>query len=311
MRPEKKLVRGLPELSPFFLTGRNVHHQKEAFSFPKSSSAVPDPIEEPSQFICASFVPFTRRFETRDIIRLAGLLRPTFREVFFLCLESTKSRCEMLASSLPIPVWDQLNATREIYLHAISPKFTFAYLPHAEVESIIHPVSAATSPNGFSRLLSGAKNNGEGVARKHVAPYRETALAILDMMPTEEFAVDYEAKQRAFQLLDHCIFVVEADLDQLTKAYKWLRDSLTESPAMRCSVLLVGDGAEDLWEFVYERFYEITSQFLAHDLDFLGWMDGVSVKLKSDLLLEASEGMTQRSTRMMLTETIYGPLLAS
>jgi hypothetical protein len=203
-----------------------------------------------------------------------------------------------LRSRLPSqPVSDAIKSAQLVCVSFVSFDNTFQF------QDI--PGAARTIRSGFEQvhLLSltqsqikemmalqcGAPRNGS------VDPNRKSLAVLL------EPSLNKVKKDDAiFGLLDHCVLVVGAHLPDLQQAYQWLRPVLATHPDLICSLLITGPGARASWEFVYERFSEIVSQFLFHDLGFLGWIDHEDRQLNLEILREESKGSLKLATRARL-----------
>ncbi len=116
-------------------------------------------------------------------------------------------------------------------------------------------------------------------------------------------------KYSLFEILDHCIFAVEADTKQLMHGYQVMKTALSKNPNLHYSLLVVGKRAEHFSEFIYERFSEIISQFLGHNLGFLGWMESGDIRVNPELLKEEADSAFVRCSKTHLSDLLYPPHL--
>ena len=297
MKIEKKLKRGLSELSSLFVAGptsptpfregtsgilRSAHQYVGSDAARRSS-----PNRTFPDLVCVSFISMSPRFQTADLVRLVKRLEPSFEDVFFLAVDSTESHYQALADALPIPPWDQVIRGNGIHLRALGRQLHCGYVTLNKLRDLIHP----------------------SVKSEPIAPVdpKRKSLAILDFSHSTGTAQNRETYQGVLELLDDCVLVAEPNLTQLTDAYEWLRESLRKKPGLRSMLLLTGTEAESLWEFIYERFYRITSDFLAHDLGFLGWLENGSVELNADSLREStSDDAVHCVAKGRLMKTLFG-----
>ena len=296
MRSEKKLKQGLPELSPLFSKSGS------AALLPRYATVVADdparrsPLATgPLQLMCGSFVSFSEGFGVKGILQLTETLSSTFEDIFYLALDPTKARYETLGRTMSLPFWNQIIYRSDIHLEVLRRHLTFGFVPSIRLHDVMHPPVAA---NGQS--------NGPGAEDDDA---NRKSLAIVDLARYDHLTSARGLGRTVYELLDYCILAVEADSEQLTRAYTWLRRLARENPALRVLFLLVGKSADKHWEFVYERFHAISANFLTRDLGFLGWLDDENQRINSDILIEETGGATQRSTKARLSEALYRPML--
>jgi len=285
MKPEKKLKRGLPDISPLFAgMPLSVLDTSERLAPRVDEAAAPAAVLGYPKFICSSFISFTDQFNLPDLIRLINAFQPSFDQLFYMALDPTKARYEALASIFTIPTYEEVAKQSDIFLQT-TDDVTFTYVPAAQCVELIHPQLASQT------FLD--------------CDTQRRSLGIIDGDCARSSVSSTALERELFYLLDHCILVVEAKASRLTEAYEWLRNSYAQNPNFRCSLLLVGKEAKLLWEFVYERFNALVSEFLIHDLGFLGWLDQDNMRLNVDYLLGEAQGTAQISTKKRLSDAIY------
>lgn len=271
MKTERKLKRGLVELSRLFLpAGGNGNGENSgvltirpyfstAVVKPKRFTIVPpEELQEPAQpehLICASMIPLGTPFSQAEQIRLAEALQETFETFYFL---------------FPVPAQTESRAR----FHSPKEHMMFGFMSDAELREVLKPKPADHLTHSES-------------------PKRSLVLFDPGFLDHPE--------ERMFSFLDHCVFVLPVDYEQLVLAYQLMQHCLARNPNLRCSLFLTGKGAKTNWDFVYERFCEIVSHFLGCDLGFLGWREGEEIRLNRDLLLEESGGAVQPFVKKRLS----------
>lgn len=271
MKTERKLKRGLVELSRLFLpAGGNGNRENSGaltvrpyFSTvaikPKRFTIVPpeETVEpaQPEHLICASMIPLGVPFSAEEQIRLAKALHGIFQTFYFLSLTPAQ----------PEPA---------VRLHSPKEHIIFGFISDSELREVLKPKQADHLTHSESL---------------------KQALVLFDPGFLDN------PEDRIFTFLDHCVFVLPVDYEQLVLAYQLMQHCLTRNPNLRCSLFLTGKGANTNWDFVYERFCEIVSHFLGCDLGFLGWMEGEEIRLNRDLLLDEAGGAVQPSAKKRLS----------
>ncbi len=280
MKTDRKLKRGLADLSKLFLQGERPSPKKQGVagvSIEPPEECVQD--HRPLRFVSTTFLQSSEIFQTTDLINLIGAVKSTFQETYLLSVDPNQTRYENFAHLLPIPPWESVKDDSDIHLYSIDRGMTFGYVSLEQFETAIQPKLASPSFHDFTDS--------------------KRALAVFDSV-----------SESILELIDHCVFVVSADSNQLMRAYDQMRYCLGKNQFMRCSVLLTGQGAEALWEFVYERFSEIASKFLGCNLGFLGWMENGKMHLNPELLLEEGTGFAQLPSKIRLGEILHHPVLS-
>ena len=84
MKTDRKLKRGLAELSRFFSQSHESPLRKRDVATVRVESPRNDAENhEPPQLICSTFVQSSEIFQPTDFFNLAGVLRDVFQEIYF------------------------------------------------------------------------------------------------------------------------------------------------------------------------------------------------------------------------------------
>lgn len=293
MKTDKRLKRGLADLSRFFTDSSGLlPGKREASTFtiepPQGDISV---LLDTPQFICASFLDPLRILQPADLIRSLEILKASFQEAFLLSVAPSKMRHDAFARSFPIPDERNMDEGNTIRLHSAADRMTFGRVPFPQFEAMVQPKIAS----GYLSESTSSKK----------------ALVILDSFSVHDSANLFSVLRTDFlEVLDHGIFIAQADLNQLQHTYELIKFCLIRNPTLRCSLLLTGRNAGRMWELVYERLSTIISQFLGCDLGFLGWSEGEDFELNPDLLLEESGNARQLSFKSCLGQILYHPILS-
>ncbi len=280
MKTDRKLKRGLADLSMLFLQGHEPLSKKQevtAVSVERPEECAED--YRPLRFVSTTFLQSSEIFKTADLINLTGAVKTVFQETYLLSVNPDQMRYETFERLLPIPSWESVKDNSSVQLHSIGDRINFGHLSLSQFENVRQPKFA---PHSFDDFSDSKK-----------------ALAIFD-----------SASECILESIDHCVFVVSPDSNQLMHAYDQIRYCIGKNQFIRCSILLMGRGAETLWESVYERFNEIVSKFLSCNLGFLGWMEHGKMRLNPELLLEEGPGFTQLPSNIRLSEILHGSVLS-
>lgn len=108
-----------------------------------------------------------------------------------------------------------------------------------------------------------------------------------------------------YELLDHCVLIIEADTKQMMHGFEAMKKTLSQNPNLHCSLFLVGKGSEYFSELIYERFSEMISHFLGHNLGFLGWTENQEICINPDLLKEEADSSLGRYSKIHLSHLLY------
>ena len=291
MSMDRKLKRGLADLSKLFSSDGSISPARPAESA-FTIQPPPDPFfdSRKPRLINTTFLDSDETLGANDLIQVTNRLKPAFHESFLLSVIPDQSRYEAFANVLPIPPWKNEKDNFAARFHPVDEGLTFGCLSSAQFQDILVPKVASNRIEDF-------------------APSKKTLVVFDSIFPSVPSDNDVTPGHNALELLDHCVFVVQSGLDQLVRTYELIRFCLAKSPALRCSILLVGRGSQVSWELVCEHFNAIASRFLRCDLGFLGWIEGSDAHLNPELLLEESGNGIQSSSKMRLSETLYHPLL--
>ena len=284
MKIEKKLMRGLTDLSPLFSDLKEENREvvrtpiapKHSFSIQKPE---PEKIEDNgvAQLVCVSLFPAEDLLDVQYEGILLKALSATFEKICFLSVEPSYRRYEALSQSFPIPPWEWAARNESIRCYPLSGSTNFVYIPEAKFESIVE-LKPSLYPPEFSE--------------------QKKILTVFDS------AVIEGKGPEVANFLDHGIFVTTASTEHLLRAYEMLRTCSARNRSMRFSILVVGEGAAEMSELVYERFSEIVSQFVGFDLGFLGWIEEGNTRINSDILLQEGGSIAQSTSKIRLSEAL-------
>lgn len=281
MRTDKKLKRGLADLSQLFSEGeRSVPIKRRIATVriePPQDSASDN--DSPPKLICSTFLQSSEILRFSDFVGLVDGLKTAFQETYLLAVTPAETQHEDLAHVLPADFCVGFREGFDFHLRSIREKITIGYIPLKQFQSIIQP-----------KAISEPALNGEGSGK---------ALAVFDSTYSSVLS------SNVFELMDHCIFITSPDADQLMRTYEQVKYCLRKNQFMRYSLLLAGRGAKALWEYVYEHFNEMVSQFLGCDIGFLGWIENREMRLNPELLLEESGNFIQYSSKAQLSGALW------
>ena len=99
--------------------------------------------------------------------------------------------------------------------------------------------------------------------------------------------------------------MIEADTKQLMYGYETMKKALSKNPSLHYSLLLVGKGAEHFSGLVYERFSEMISNFLGHNLEFLGWIENQETCINPEVLKEEAGSAFVHYSKTHLSQLLY------
>lgn len=279
---DKKLLRGLQDISPLF-TPSGISH-----GFPKQTSFIANIAENDHathtsqmrendkeemisehksfpQAFCFAIQPFEASKQLLERPVFIEALKAIFGDVFYLSFSANRMN-QMTSDGL--------------LRHLILPPF--------QVYDILHP----------KQMVS-----GEPMPR---IDEEKKACFFLEPKSVFEFRTDL------FQLLDHIILHVSAkSSESIMAAYQILMACLHKDPSLSFSMLIDECENSDAAEMIYERFSRITSQFLGCEVDFLGWMDDKNVQLNQELLLtgERRSQFVKKPLKMQLMQLLAEEML--
>lgn len=97
----------------------------------------------------------------------------------------------------------------------------------------------------------------------------------------------FQHEKNLLQILDCIILHVKTDSSEsLIEAYQSFRACLEWNPSLRFLLLVDGKSAEKNSELVYEKFTQIASKFMSHEISFMGWIDEGNLRITEDLFLD-------------------------
>ena len=290
MKTDKRLKRGLADLSRFFSGDLQLALKKPENAVlniepPSDSSAD----FHPPRLIFTSFLSASEMIEPAEFIQLTHLMKTAFPEVCLLSLTPNRSRYEGFAQTVPLPAWKEATTTSDLMLHSIGDGITFAYISQTQFQKLFRP--EVFPPHAYD--VTGPRS----------------ALVIFDSLLGQNSTPYFSAfNTSALELMDHCVFIVPPDLNQLQRTYELICACLARNQALRCSLFISGKAAEALWEVVYERFNAIVSKFLACDLGFLGWAEDEQIQLNAEFLTEERKNPAQLPFKASLREMFFLPV---
>jgi len=285
MRADRKLKRGLADLSKFFSEAPEPLTKKQevqaiSIELPEDASGE----NRLPHLIGAAVLQSSEIFQISDLISLAGALKTAFQETYFLTVAPAQARYEAFANLLHLPARENIEYGTSIRLYSMGDRINFGCVSIKQFCDIIQPKIANHPLHDFDDS--------------------KKALAIFDPVFSDSLT------SNVLELVDHCILITSPDSNQLVETYHQIRHCLSKNQFMRCSILLTGRGAETLWELVYERFNEIVSKFLGCDLGFLGWVEHGVMQLNPELLLEEGRNFVQLPSKIRLSKALFDPILA-
>jgi hypothetical protein len=280
MAVERRLKRGLPDISPFFQRGaqtKPVPKLRETTSAPRVSSRAWNVVD----LACVGLVSFSPHFRMIEQIRLAEALQGTIEDVFVLLLDPDRVQCAEFERYVAPSAQKSLASNEHIRFSTPAPHIGLGLVPDQAWQEMMRP--------GAFQVPSPSTSGAQG----------KKSLALID---ASHLRADALKQVKVVQLLNEWILVVTPELDSIQEAYQWLSESFAHNPKLSASLLLAGTGARRDWEFVYERFYTMVSEFLSRDLGFLGWMEHGLGHFNPDFLNRESRGPVQAATQHKLTE---------
>lgn len=250
MKIEKKLVRGLADLSPLFRETVQSGKTRKLVSVKPPSMAESELAGAPvDQFICLAPLIAENNFSVQDEIELMNVLSCDFQHSYFIAVDPSFNRYEKYSEVFPIPSWEKIVIEEASYSIPVSERMSFSYFPRPKFEAI-------TSLKPFSETEK-KKINGP-------------LMAFLD----GEFMSTPGLKEDVLNLLDFAVLVFTPSVSSIVRAYQYMREGFSLNRKLRFLTLVVGDGAEDSCEFIYEQFNHIVSKFVGCDVGLLGWIEG-------------------------------------
>lgn len=265
MKTQKKLKRGLADLSNFFAEPIPAEQR----STPGRLSIAPPEILDSTELLkpslnTASIFSFSPSFSLSEFTRFTDAIKPTFSDIHYVKVRTGKHSVEY-----------QIENNKGIHYKRIDRN---------ELETLIKPQMRL---NTDQENLSNRK-----------------ALAVFDSGLYASNLLHSDIRLSLLELLDHCIFAMSSDT-KLPQVYEVMKMALSRNPALHYSFLLVGNNAERLSEIIYERFSEIVSHHLGHHLGFLGWMEDQKQHLNPDLLTEEADSAFVHYSKKHLNYWLY------
>jgi hypothetical protein len=277
MKTEKKLKRGLPDLSSLFLGEPQKLRCVDVVDIKKEclDAASPKLFSPTSHIICVSVVQVGNSPSAQQLTKIAFQLRPTFEENIILSMGGSEKHRKEWTELIDVGEPVMFSQSYGIQIHTINANVRYSSISASQYRDICHP----------RRGLESLTVNFE----------EKPTLIFLDG-PLSLSLIDsafWEVERASVQILDHVILMVEGNVDSLKKAYEWLRVFSPENPKMMCSLLVYGKQAEHLWELTYEKLYQMASKFLGQGLGFFGWAGDKDLHLNPDILLDYTKNPIQ------------------
>ena len=270
MNMQKKLKRGLADLSIFFAEPVPAQQKNRIGLLAIQPPETPN-FEKPSKpsLITASILSCSPSFQISDLMEFTEAIKYYFAGVHFVTLTGGEEG-----------PYENRIGDKDIHYERIS---------WDQLEPLTQPQIQTYS---FS-----------------VESNTDKALALFDSGLYGSMGTDAIVSQSLFEVLDHCILAVEADTKQLMHGYQVMKMALSRNPNLHYSLLVVGKRAEHFSEFIYEHFSELISQFLGHNLGFLGWMENREICVNPELLKDEADSIFIRCSKMHLSHLLYPPHL--
>src|SRR3989338_4019202 len=287
MRTGKKLKRGLAELSQFFSSSEPELVRAKA----RSSFRIEPPADlflngAPPKIISAGLMSSHETIDLDALPIVFSKCSAHFLETFFLTVEPKLKRYEALQSVFSIPDWVFAKDCPLPHLYSICNQVSFGHISRDLSSQWLrapHMFRVGTEPPSHGLALAifdlDIERNGQ----------QNSAIHGLDIL----------------EALDHCIFMVQPDLEHLRDAFESIRLALFENPALNCSLLIVGNNAGSLWDMIYERLSEMAAKSLNCDLGFLGWVEGSTVCINPNLLEESEPRLPQTAFKAQLKSMLF------
>ncbi len=286
MKAEKKLVRGLADLSPLFqrIVPRVEKHPAVSVQTPAlaNASAAGSSLD---RWVCLTPMISDPEFDIADEIALAKILSHDFEKAYVISVSPSFERYQAYAGFFNIPCWEKTVISGSAYAAPESDGLIFSFLPESR----------------FKTVASLKPSNG-----KMSANQPGPVLAFLDggFMSSAGLMGD------AAHLLDFGILVFQPSISGITKAYRFIRSSFSLNRKLRYLALVVGEGAEQNCEFIYEHFNDIVSRFVGCDLNLLGWAEGGRSRIEFGRILEHDErDFSQAGMKYELKKELSGAAL--
>ena len=240
----KKLIRGLKDVSPFFISDSI---KEEVKSVPEIEKSVLVPIDRPvleqkkdvnSMVSCFAVLPEKNFPEFLLDQRLISKLRKVYNELYILTSMSQK-----------------IGETKNLFTQEIEELTLTSF----QAEDLLHPEPVYWSERNLH--LDG-KRQCFFLDPKLLVSHPHL-FQMLDRIILHVSAVSPESIARAYQMLTAC---------------------LQENSHTRFFLYISQASSEEALEIVYERFTAITSRFLGCEVDFLGFSNDSEVEINEEIL---------------------------
>ena len=299
MKVEKKLKRGLPDISPLFL--------KEEMSSPAPiKKPVDDSVCSPKNpeaqiqsrgFVSLGIFPFGDEVESSHLRILLKQFSLLTNEVTIVSPYLEKNARSLWGGRMNFREHDG----REFLCESSLEHVRVTTLSWEKLRGVMrldrlqeHQTAAFARHNSLKRSFQISEQAEQG----------RIPFVVLDVSPEGgvESTIRLNLERETIHMVDQCILMVGGSSDSLRQAYEWLKFSTSEHPKLISSLLICGTHVENHWEFIFEKFHEFVSRFLGYELEFLGWISGQATQMNSDLLLElgTSPGLSHIKTQLGL-----------
>ncbi len=272
MKTEKKLTRGLSDLSPLFAPPAKP--TKKPFFIKKPEVNFWDATRL-ALLSCGTFLSVRELADAGYEMHLLRALGWTFQKSYYVSVEPTYERYETLSRLFPIPPFEHMVGGEAIRFHPLSGLTHFVHVGLQKFREMTQ-LKPAFAPLEFDES--------------------RRALLVFDNASVENL------KLPLVNLLDFVVLVTTASSEHLMETYENIRKLVSYNPAIRFSVLFAGEDASAMSEFVYDGFCEIVSHYAGCDLAFLGWMERADIKVNSEVLIQGGGSVVQNTLKARLSE---------
>lgn len=241
MANAKKLVRGLKDISAFFLTPDGKLQISPEMKLPlvekTSEAAEANPVS----------ATFSSAAHMEEPVEPEGCCLSILPVRSYERFMNSKSFMDELGKVFP----EKYALT---FAYGQAPEFSSGemkkvFIPPFQLEDILHPEPAPFEMNESA--------------------FGRTGNVCFFIDPQNLFG----ARTDLFLLLDHVILCVSArSSETLLNGYQFFNTCLQRNPKLHFSLLVEDVQDDDMCITIYERFSAIASQFLACEIDFLGWV---------------------------------------
>ncbi len=274
MSVARKLIRGLKDVSPFFVLPSQKQSNLEApqtrpNEFISSAEIVQSPIQRKTDFSnitsCFTILPEFYSVKLLSTPSWIDALRKSYDEVYSLV-----SLLPGLGSSFQ----ESKKVVRELTLTAF------------QIEDLLHP-----------ELAHPARGNSS-LDGKRQCFFLDPKMLL--------------KHPHLFQMLDRVILSASAtEPESFVRAYQMLGACLNENPHTRFFLFIENVASDDALEIACERFAMITSRFRGCEIDFLGYSQGSEIEINQEMIREmgAFDDLLKDPLKLRLRDLFTGSLV--